>query len=209
MARIKSFAFGTISGRLGDTVSAVMKDGTNIIKVYRQASNPNTEKQQAQRLKFGLINKEIKYMRELFKITFGSTSGVNRVVSVAMRNAVKGTFPDFTFDYSELIVAEGSVTPVEQLKAVRLSPSSLELTWVDTSEFIGISPLDKICIVLANPTKQEALLKKEVSTRNAGRCEVVYPPEWDGDAIHCWIYLVSGPSHKTSKSQYVSLDTSL
>jgi hypothetical protein len=204
MARINSIVYGTISGKVGDTVANVLKDGTNIIKVYRPASNPNTEKQQAQRLKFGLINKEISYMRELFKITFGSTGGVNKVISSAMRNAIVGTFPDFSFDYTQLMLATGSVQPISQINVQLSEHASVKLTW-STSVFIGMSPLDTVNIALANPVKRLAVLEKGIATRGDGQCEVVLPEEWEGDEIHCWVYLTSENNKRTSNSQYISL----
>ena len=204
MARINSIAFGNISGKVGDTVANVLKDGTNIIKVYRPASNPNTEKQQAQRLKFGLINKEISYMRELFKITFGSTGGVNKVISSAMRNAIVGTFPDFSFDYTQLTLASGSVQPINPVKGQFSEHASVKLTW-STYVFTGISPLDTVNIALANPVKRLTILGKEIATRGDGQCEVALPEEWAGDEIHCWVYLTSENNKRTSNSQYISL----
>ena len=204
MARINSIAFGNISGKVGDTVANVLKDGTNIIKVYRPASNPNTEKQQAQRLKFGLINKEISYMRELFKITFGSTGGVNKVISSAMRNAIVGTFPNFSFDYTQLTLATGSVQPINQINGHLSEHASVKLTW-STYLFFGISSLDKVNIALANPVKRLTVLEKGIATRGDGQCEIALPEKWEGDEIHCWIYLTSENNKRTSNSQYISL----
>ncbi len=182
----------------------VLKDGTNIIKVYRPASNPNTEKQQAQRLKFGLINKEISYMRELFKITFNSTGGVNKVISSAMHNAIVGTFPNFSFDYTQLTLATGSVHPINEINVQLSEHASVKFTW-STYEFIGISPLDTVNIVLANPIKRLTVLEKAIATRGDGQCEVAPPKEWEEDAFHCWIYLTSENNKRTSNSQYINL----
>ena len=204
MARINSFSFGKVSGKFGNAVAVVMKDGSNILKTYTTPSNPNTEKQQAQRLKFGLINKEISYMRELFKITFGSTGGVNKVISSAMRNAIVGTFPDFSFDYTQLTLATGSVQPINQINGQLSEHASVKLTW-STSVFIGISPLDTVNIALANPVKRLAVLEKGIATRGDGQCEVPLPEEWEGDEIHCWVYLTAENNKRTSNSQYISL----
>lgn len=204
MAQIKSIVFGTISGKVGDTVANVLKDGTNIIKVYRPASNPNTEKQQAQRLKFGLINKEISYMRELFKVTFDSTGGVNKVISSAMRDAIVGTFPDFTFDYTQLKISTGTVEKIAYVNAALTEGSTARLTW-GIEVFLGISPLDKVNVVLANPVKRKVILAKAIATRGKGQCEVAFPEEWAEDGIHCWVYLTSESSKRTSNSQYITL----
>jgi hypothetical protein len=206
MARFNSFSFGKVSGKFGNAVAVVMKDGSNILKTYTTPSNPNTEKQQAQRLKFGLINKEISYMRELFKITFGSTGGVNKVISSAMRDAIVGTFPDFTFDYTQLKLSTGNVELIDYVNATLTDESTVKLTW-STVIFLGISPLDKVNVVLANPAKRKVFLAKAIATRGEGQCEVAFPTEWAEDGIHCWVYLTSEGSKKTSNSQYIPLTT--
>ena len=206
MARINSFSFGKVSGKFGNAVAVVMKDGSNILKTYTPPTNPNTEKQQAQRLKFGLINKEISYMRELFKITFGSTGGVNKVISSAMHNAIVGTFPDFTFDYTQLKLSTGSVENIDYVNATLTEASTVKLTW-SAELFFGISPLDKVNVVLANPVKRNVLFEKAIATRVEGQCEVAFPEEWVEDEIHCWVYLTSESSKKTSNSQYIPLET--
>jgi len=59
MARFTSSTFGKISGKHGSAVAAVRKNGLNILKVYRIASNPNTKGQKNQRGKFGFVMKEL------------------------------------------------------------------------------------------------------------------------------------------------------
>jgi hypothetical protein len=48
-------------------------------------------------------------MKELFKISFGSTLGKNQAVSYALKDAVTGISPNFTLDYSKLKISIGSL----------------------------------------------------------------------------------------------------
>jgi hypothetical protein len=143
-------------------------------------------------------------MRELFKVTFGSTGGVNKVISSAMRNVIVGTFPDFTFDYTQLIISIGTLAKIGYVNAALTEGSTMRLTW-DIEVFLGVSPLDKVNVVLANPVKRKVFLAKAIATRGEGQCEVALPEECAEDGIHCWVYLTSESSKKTSNSQYIPL----
>lgn len=57
MATFNSTTFGAISGRHGSAVAAYTKNGKCILKVFKTPSNPNTDKQVAQRTKFGFVNR--------------------------------------------------------------------------------------------------------------------------------------------------------
>ena len=110
MARFTSSTFGKISGKHGTAVAAVRKDGLCILKEYRIASNPNTSGQKNQRGKFGFVMKELNCFRKLFTITFGGQYGINKAVSLAMKNAVTGEFPAFEMDYSHVQISEKTFT---------------------------------------------------------------------------------------------------
>src|ERR1035437_7474991 len=100
MSLFKSTTFGKISGKHGNAVAALRKDGLNILKVFRIASNPDTPGQKNQRGKFGFVVRELNCMRSVFTITFNGQYGINRAVSKAMKTALTGEYPDFNIDYS-------------------------------------------------------------------------------------------------------------
>ena len=95
MARFTSMTFGSISGRHGSAVAVVMKNNTNVLKVFNAPFDPKSEQQLAHRSKFGFVVSRMGCLHDLFKITFLKNGGHNHGVSLAFKTAVTGTSPDF------------------------------------------------------------------------------------------------------------------
>lgn len=202
MARFVSSTFGKISGKHGSAVAAVRKDGLCILKEYRVASNPNTVGQKNQRGKFGFVMKEINCMRSVFTRTFGGQYGINKVVASAMKTAVMGVFPDFTLDYSKLIIATGSLYSTSKVSLDRLNGNSWIITW-NTEFYNDGSPTDQVHVVILNPKTKFAMGRYGCAGRSAGMVEIEVPSGWAESEIHAWIYFTSPEGNRQSTSQYI------
>jgi hypothetical protein len=204
MATFNSTTFGAISGRHGSAVAATTKDGRSILKVFRAPGNPNTDKQQAQRTKFGFANSELSCMRNLFKTTFMSPNGMQQGVSLAMKNAVSGEAPDFVIDYSLLALSVGSVDSTGQVSVVKTTGTKVKLDW-DTTIGTNSTEKDGINIVFFNSADKISVLKQNHAFRSVGTAEVELPEIWAGSEIHCWIYFSTPANSLNSASKYVGL----
>jgi len=204
MATFNSTTFGAISGRHGSAVAAYTKTGKCILKVFKAPSNPNTDKQVAQRTKFGLVNSELSCMRELFKITFVSNLGKNQAVSLALKEAVTGEAPDFALDYSKLKISIGSLYGSGLVSAVKIAGTTVKTEW-NYTDLTGNTTNDGVNLVFFNVNSKEALLKQNMVLRGAGTIDVELPAVWAGQSVHCWIYFSSPDGKMNSTSQYIAL----
>jgi len=204
MATYNSTTFGAISGRHGSAVAANTKDGKCILKIFKAPSNPNTVKQVAQRTKFGFVNSELSCMRELFKITFGSTLVKNQAVSLAMKDAITGESPDYALDYSKLKISVGGLYGTGQVSLVKTVDSTIKIDWSYT-DLTGNTANDQVNLAFFNTTTKEALLKQNNVLRNVGTVDVELPAVWAGQSIHCWIYFTSPDGMIKSNSQYIDM----
>lgn len=203
MATFYSTTFGAISGRHGSAVAAQTKDGKCILKVYKAPSNPNTEKQVAQRAKFGFVNKEMNAFRNLFKITFGGNQGVSRGVSLAF-NAITGEYPDYAIDYSKLIISEGNVDTSGFLKATKTVGTTIKIEWDAIIGFQG-DDNDGVNLVFLNAETKVGLFKQNHVLRSEGNTEISLPDIWAGQKVHCWIFFNTPVGYNNSNSQYIDL----
>lgn len=204
MAIFKSTTFGKISGKHGTAVAATRKDGLNILKVYRVASNPNTTGQKNQRGKFGFVVKELNCMRKLFTVTFGGQYGINRAVSLAMKTCVSGEFPDFKIDYSQLQISKGNIpVPISQ-NINYLSNNSYKLEW-SYSELLNEKFDENLCIVLLNVTKKQMIHNQNIALRSSKNIEFSLPDYWSESEIHVWLYFFSPNNSNFSDSKYMGL----
>jgi hypothetical protein len=204
MATFNSTTFGAISGRHGSAVAANTKNGKSILKIFKAPSNPNSEKQVAQRTKFGFVNSELSSMRELFKISFGSTLGKNQAVSFAMKDAVIGVSPDFTLDYSKLKISSGSLYGSGVVSAVKNAGTTVKVDW-NYTDLTGNTANDGVNLAFYNVDSKEALLKQNMVLRDLGTVNVELPAIWAGQSVHCWIYFSSPDGKLNSNSQYIDL----
>ena len=203
MATYNSTTFGAISGRHGSAVAAISKDGKCILKVYKAPSNPNTERQVVQRTKFGFVNKEMNVFRNLFKLTFGGSQGVSKGVSLAF-GAVSGEYPDFSMDYSKLIISQGNVDTSGFLKATKTTGTNIKIEWDATIGFQG-DDNDGVNLVFVNDETKVGQIKQNIVLRSEGSTEIALPEVWVGQKVHCWIFFSTPDGYNTSNSQYIDL----
>jgi len=167
MARFRSTIFGTISGRLGDAVAVTTKDGRSFLRVYTKPKDPTSPKQLAHQAKFGLVIKELSYLKEVFKITFDSQRGKDKAVSYAYKHCIKGEYPNFTLDYCKLLFTTGSLESAGDFKANALNANTLQLKW-DNTIFTQSNQDDKLNIILFNATTKQCLFLQDIAERIDG-----------------------------------------
>ncbi len=202
MSEFISSTFGKISGRHGTAVAMKSKStGKTYLRLHSVPSDPKTAKQLAQRSKFGFVNSEMNCMRNLFKITFGSNQGVSHGVSLAF-GAVTGEYPNFSIDYSKVIISQGGVDTSGFLNVVKTSGTTLKFDWDTTAGFQG-DDNDGVNLVILNAESKVGLLKQNIVLRAEGTVDIELPAVWAGQKVHCWIYFSSPDGMNTSNSQFI------
>ncbi len=206
MSKVNSFAYGEVSGRFGNTVGAVDKKGRTTMREYRAPGDPKTESQVSQRTKFGFINTELSFMQGMFKTTYVSyitRENLRKASWMAVKNSVTGTCPDFTIDYTKLIIAKGSLPRLGLVTVTVGANGAIDVTW-DTTLFLGVDPSDKVKIIFNDPDMKSWFISDDNTIRSDGSMTMTIPQSWSGLKVHCWVYAVSSTGKTTSMSQYVS-----
>ena len=202
MARFTSSTFGKISGKHGNAVAALRKDGTNILNVLRIASNPNTPAQKNHRDKFAFTMRELNCMRSLYTMTYYSQYGVNKAVEKAMKTALTGEFPDFKLDYSKLIISEGTLAKTTQVRLEQMGGSVVRINW-NVDALLDRNPEDNVNLVFLNQPSKTVILKQDYTLRGAGSTDVDLPAHWIDKELHSWIFFTSPDGTIYSISQYI------
>ncbi|WP_298650723.1 DUF6266 family protein, partial [uncultured Proteiniphilum sp.] len=70
------------------------------LRLHKKLVNPNTPKQQEQRLEFGLANNGLAPLGDVLKKGYLSSDARQMVVSNTLKNPIEGEFPDFTLNFS-------------------------------------------------------------------------------------------------------------
>jgi hypothetical protein len=201
MARFLSTTFGKISGRHGTAVASVVK-GENVIRVYTPPSNPNTIAQQAQRLKFAMIANAMNPLRSIITIGFGDKRGYYQAVSLALRNAISGIYPDFSINYARIVLSSGSLPQSPLVSLSALTNMNVSVNWDITLISSGTSN-DVVYAVFLNPVNQTLVFSEAQAVRDDGTLTVILPAPWLGATIHSWLFFISADRKQSSVSQYL------
>ena len=201
MAKFSSTKFGKISGKHGTAVSATL-NGESILKVFSPSTNPNTPAQQEQRLKFGLVTTTLQPLRQIASIGFGSRRGIYDAISIALRNAIKGDFPNFTIDFSKVVLSSGTLPKSAAVSVAKGAGNQATVTW-DTAVWNLATPQDWVYIAFLEENDKMSFILSEKLLRSAGNCAVEFPALFASSTVHGWIFFVSPGGDQRSVSQYL------
>lgn len=198
-----------ISGKVGSVVYYVTKDGKLVIREHSVSKNPRTPKQQANREKFGLVNKRLSPLSAFIKRGHPNHQNVYReIANKARQEAVVGEYPNFEFDYSKVQIASGDLSaPVSVQLRHDPEAGSVTFRWdpshVETSQ--SGSGNDKVYIVCFNADLPAEGTLKQPATRADGEAIVELPTEWETNTTHFWMYFASPDLQKNSDSLYLKI----
>ena len=89
-----------ISGKIGSIVAYTTKYGKQVYRKYTIPNDPKTPKQQAYRMRFGLVNKSLSPLNKIIKRGFNDQHNAYRsVISQMLHNGVVGEYPNFSINY--------------------------------------------------------------------------------------------------------------
>ena len=194
MATYLSTTFGRITGRVGDVV-AYGRNGKQIIRRYVVPHNPRTEKQQAQRRKFAVVQTSLRELRESIAFGYGRKTDFCKAVSYAMSHAVKGFYTHQSIDYSQVQISKGSL-PVSFGAQVLLQGDSITLSW-DTmlpQDHAG----DEVNVVLLNSVSRRAKLIHTGVKRGKGNFTLQLPASAPTGTFHVWMFFSYGTARSDS-----------
>jgi hypothetical protein len=201
MSKFSSTTFGKISGKHGTAVAST-REGKSILRVYTPPSNPNTDAQQSQRIKFGLVAVSLNPLRNIIYYGFGGTNGYSQAYSLALRNAITGTYPAFSINYAKVMLSSGSLPQSPSVNVTKGAGTDVTVEW-DVSVWTNGSPDDLVHICFLNDSTKAVVYSQAQVIRSAGQSAIVLPAVWAGAVIHCWIFFASPGSQKCSVSQYI------
>ena len=119
-----------------------------------------------------------------------------------MQNAVSGDYPEFVFDYAQVVVASGTLPPAFDVTMVAQADSNIHFTY-DTTVWTNASEKDLVHVAFLNPLTGMIYFAQGRTTRADGALTVQLPALWKGANIHAWLFLTSPNDEQRSVSQYL------
>ncbi len=202
MARFNKGILGPVSGTVGTVIGGSWK-GINYLRSQpAKRKHFSTADQIDQQLKFSLVLNFIQTMTTLIQVTFKKyavrMSEYNAAFSYNYRNAITGTSPDYSIDYSKALVSRGDLPNVTAPVAT-VTNNTVFYTWTDNSGSGSATATDKAILVAFCPNLNQALFSSKGGDRSAGAGNLDVS-NFNGEAIETWIAFISEDRKETSNS---------
>lgn len=127
-------------------------------------------------------------------------------MSYTLKNAIKGTYPSFSIDYTKVIVSRGSLA--KALNVQKLSNTGeIAVSWQDNSGTANALDTDFAMLLAYNESKDEAIYDMHSTCRGDEVTSLQYPSDWAGDTVHIYLAFVSEDGTLVSDSEYVGAET--
>ncbi len=191
MGTIKKGILGGVSGAVGNVVGANW-NGIDYLRIKpADVSNPNTNLQSTQRLKFAAVLRFLQPMTEFIRIGFKAyavkMSAFNAAFSFNFHHALTGDYPDFAIDYPKAMVSRGNLPEAINAACSSDVAAKVNLTWANDAGGNSADDTDTALVVLFNPATHKAFYVLNAGIRADETAEVNVPVDFSGETVHCYI----------------------
>ncbi|QNN41500.1 DUF6266 family protein [Pedobacter roseus] len=206
MATYSKGANGAFSGKVGSIVGSNWRGVDYLKSLPKKSNKQSSDLQLAQRRKFALAPIYLSPIKDILNIGFkdkqlNKTTGYNAAVKIFLNNAIVGDYPDFTIDFSQIVLSKGSLSVFHGLSAV-LQGTDIVLSWQSISNRYNAFDDDMLMVVLFNDTKKMYLVYEDAQ-RAALTYTAIVGNTAAGDVFYAWAFAVKRENNVVSNSQYL------
>ena len=211
MGVISKGILGGVSGKVGNVVGASWK-GIDYLRIKpSHVANPRTEGQVNQRNKFTVtleyLQPNLGFIKKGYKSYAVKKTEFNAAMSYVLNNAITGTAPNFTVDYSLALLSKGTLSGVLNPVFDLATAGQVEFTWDDNSAEGNANVTDKAMILVYNPSKKESIYNLEGADRTVGSQIITIPNTYAGDTVELFMAFISADGSVVSNSVYLGSGT--
>jgi hypothetical protein len=202
-------AFGEFKGKLGNLVSYQLK-GKTVVRHIGKSNKAPTIAQLAVRQRMTAV---IKFLRPaLAFINAGFELDVigtdknphNAAVSYNAKNAMQGSYPNISLDYSKALVSKGGLEPVVNPQAF-LTGALLTISWEVNPDMDWGIKNDRTMLLIYCPELDKATYVLSGSRRSSGKDDLELLANYTGKDLHIYIAFKAGNGKRISDSVWVNL----
>jgi hypothetical protein len=212
MGLIKQGILGGFRKKTGSVIGAYWRKLDVIRALPRSSGKPATQQQIEQKLKFAVVTSFLSKASGLIDVGFKSTDTVtpmNKAVAYHLKEAVVGSFPDFTIDMAKFMFSIGSLELPYSTATEVVVGAKIRFEWDRTDEEDDklIKASDTVTVVVYNADKQTFVKQTAATTRETGFYELQLPQAFVGDNLHLYISFSAANKKVNSVSQYLGAIT--
>jgi hypothetical protein len=206
MGRITKGILGGFSGTVGTVIGGTWKGIDYMRSRPNKKKSMSTVDQIAHQLKFALVMRFLQTMTGLVEITFKSAANrmteFNAAFSYNLKNAVGGVAPDFTVDYSKVLVSRGNLPNAGAPTATAAGGGVIDFAWTDNSGTGSAVATDKTALAVYCPALDSTIYTSGTTTR-ADAGEKLDVTLFTGQTVETWIGFVSPDGAEAANSLFL------
>ena len=207
MGKIRRGILGGFSGKVGNVVGASWKGIAYMRALPLSVKNPRTLKQRTQRSRFLLATKVLKSLQSVIKSGWAlkakGCSAFNAAMSYTVLSAIKGQYPNFSVDYSKVLISTGNLTGAKDYSTDGYDKMKSNVLWTNNSGTGSAKADDVALIAVFNPTKNEIVTPATKVLRSTASTTMLLPEHWDGDNAHVYLGFIAEDGKEIADSVYL------
>jgi hypothetical protein len=213
MGKIAQGILGGFSGKVGTVVGGRWKNIDYIRAKPVSVANPRTEGQVNQRNRFTItleyLQPNLGFIQKGYKAYAVGKTEFNAAMSYVLNNAIVGTAPNFSVDYSLALLSRGSLPGVLNGATDLATAGQVTFSWDDNSTGVNANPTDQAMVLVYNPSKKESIAILDGADRATGTQVVTIPDGYAGDTVELFMAFVTTNGSQVSNSVYLGSGTAL
>jgi len=207
MAIISQGILGGVSGKIGNVIGGSWK-GIDYLRIMpASVANPKTPAQMDQRSKFITVIKFLQpmvdFLRVGFKLYAIKMTQFNNAMSYNLKNAITGTYPDYTIDFSKALVSRGSLAGASGANVASVSDTEMTLSWADNTGTRGALATDKSLLLAYDTSTGTVVYNTAGAARSVGVQSLTVPAELSGGTFETFLGFISEDGALVANSVYV------
>ena len=211
MGTIKQGILGGFSGKVASVIGGSWKGISYMRGIALSVSNPRSDAQISQRQKWAVTMHFLQPLTEVLRDGMRKyaikMTAFNAAFKNVIKNAIQGTYPNYTIDYPNALIAEGKLAGALNQVAASTVAGTVLFTWDDNSDEGNADATDTNVLVIYNAEKNQGVYFAGLGERADGTQSVTVPNSFSGDLVHCYIYFNSLDRSEVSNSRYAGAVT--
>ena len=192
MATHQHGILGGFSGKIGTVIGSCWK-GFEVMKARprKRKDNPTPEQLDV-RLRLALIGAFLKRFSDVLRKTFRgeNMSGSNIALAYNIENAITGSYPSYTINYANVLLAKGDLFKVHGGSAVAGNPGEIVFNWTNNSNVHYAPASDTVVVICYCPDFDRAIYEFTSATRSDATT-ILNAGSFSGKVVHTWMAFIS------------------
>lgn len=204
MGKYKIGVLGGFRGKVG-TVSGSSWKGIEYMKGPTRGTNkPATQKQLEARERFRVMIRFFSQLSSLLTLGFKNSASKMTGTNVAFhlnKNAIQGIYPNYSLDYSKLILTDGPLQQVVNPTAAAIGGGILNFIWEDNTGIKHANANDKSILLVYCPEKGRFAYVDDGSPRSSKNARID-AGIFKGLIVETWLSFISVDGEEVTPSVY-------